>query len=562
MRPSVFFALVLATLLQTQPGLADVPPANQLAAPTAKGALFKRRLLPEAPSSIFVTLNEDTRLSGPIRHKDGDDRAYTGAVFQLITEEAVKLSSFFLKEGRPQPFWAFLVGALTVPYHESKLQHFRLPLREPFCVDRMNSGSVLSAKSPSLFEIFEKFMKSPPEPIAPDCVADEAREKRPQLIGSFDLLSNGIMQINFLAHPDYLSSLDFLDVRRTVRSGLTQYLTGYKTVLADVLKHPCLLSLSPEGQSVVDYRNLVRGAWAGPYNNGSASRACRFVALDDPRQTTIKLTDLDRKWAAANDGPFLDDLNDVLDSVNGFFAQNLNSPQKEIYQLLVDEFTLLRQPDSGADSAAKLQADAEELEQKLRAAAQAVASELNESPQSARESQLAGKPQARQVEEKPIRYLRRSAQFYSRPVADDAFALGGLVAYGEPLTLRIIHEDDDWTEFELPEAVSRGLTDENCAFCKAGTRYFVSSDVVTSDMTVIGIYQVVSLQKPLLVHAAASRGSTIVDTVKSGEVLEVVAMSRNQGESSPWLKLFDEQGRTRWVYGQYLKLRSGFAVRK
>src|SRR5207244_820928 len=111
------------------------------------------------------------------------------------------------------------------------LQHYRKLARESGrCAENLNSGSLASTAGTKAEHIFDSVMKSGSAPIVPSCTAFRAGDPALQLLGSYDGLSTGLMQINFVAHPDYLPHGDFLSVKKTLARGLEQYFSGFKKI--------------------------------------------------------------------------------------------------------------------------------------------------------------------------------------------------------------------------------------------------------------------------------------------------------------------------------------------
>jgi hypothetical protein len=282
--------------------------------------------LPQSPDSLYFTLGERADAEGPVYSPaagKSDAFKYVDDLTSLILSEADRLGSFWLDEGNDEAYVSFLMGALTVPLHESGLQHFRkLDHERGRCSEGMNAGAVLRKAGQRAIALFSKVAKSGTAPIVPDCTTFKAADPALQLVGSSDALSTGLMQINYLAHPDYLPNGDFLNVLKTVRTGLTQYLKGFKALVERPDEFTCVRG-AHAGE--INYANVIRGAWAGAYNSGNVAQSCRFAEAS--------------KWSQDNDAPFARDLKSVRDSSRGFYAEHLSDSGAGAYRKIAGSFS-------------------------------------------------------------------------------------------------------------------------------------------------------------------------------------------------------------------------------
>jgi hypothetical protein len=283
-------------------------------------------LMPQSGDAIFFTLGNQVQVKGPVYQARGgvsDAVQYLGELTGLVLAEADRLASFWLEEGNPESYVSFLVGALTVPLHESRLQHYRrLDREQGRCVEAMNSGASLAKAGSRAVQLFRSTAKQGAAPIMPDCATFRADEPALQLLGSFDALSTGLMQINYVAHPDYLPNGDFLSIPKTIRRGLEQYMLGFKALVERPDSFDCVKG-ARDGE--IDYAKVIRGAWSGAYNSGNLKQSCRFTS-----QTN--------RWARSNDVPFARELGSVIDAKAGFYARRLGGRAADPYRKIAGTF--------------------------------------------------------------------------------------------------------------------------------------------------------------------------------------------------------------------------------
>lgn len=230
-------------------------------------------------------------------------------ILQVCHQEMAKLGT--LDQSDTGYYWAQVLGCLAVPYHESRLTHFRrvLPLAnedgESICSLRMNNGQFLSSNK-KLYEIYQTLFKA--KGVIKECSNYNLDSSYIQLVGSGDAYSTGIMQVAMNWHPAHVANGDHLQVEATLRYGLNKYLTAMKRLRLGYKKHSCLV----RGNGI-DYFNLVRSAWSGDYNSGADVKACRY---SNPKDA----------WAA-NDNNFLADLKGILDGQRDLFPEALVDPE-------------------------------------------------------------------------------------------------------------------------------------------------------------------------------------------------------------------------------------------
>jgi hypothetical protein len=253
------------------------------------------------PDRLYLTLARDPRLPLPTDPFTRDGRVplhsgiqYNDAVFRSLISSASEIGSE-LAEVDTSIYVAWLVQALAVSTHESHWAHFRMlrPLGDR-CQENLNSGVRHQEKSPRLGELFQKYLR----PISGSC--QDFRKDRPslQLVASSDLESVGIFQIALRWHlAEYVDTGDFLNVERSIHYGLRYLYKGFSALVRNSDRFPCLSEHELESEAF--RRALVRGTWAGHFNSGQVSKACRFTNAQSP-------------WVK-NDQNFVRSLNDLLE---------------------------------------------------------------------------------------------------------------------------------------------------------------------------------------------------------------------------------------------------------
>ena len=266
---------------------------------TASDVVTKSFATPQSPSDIFYTLNDQLHFSGPLQSDQGS-KNYVSDLFHLILDKADVMAKDYRTAGDQKAYWAFLLGALTVPNHEGQLQHFRQVSNAYLaCRKGLNDKGEADFRAASATDfyraVFIKFFKRGTDPDMPDCEKFKAAPSAIQLVGSGDLESVGVMQIALYFHlPEYTVPKLYLDVAKTLDYGLKFYKTKFDTGYRAAYKFPCVTRFKKAGEPV-NYANLIRFAW-GRYNGGD-DQGCRFES----------------KYAAyaENDRAFFSDLKEI-----------------------------------------------------------------------------------------------------------------------------------------------------------------------------------------------------------------------------------------------------------
>jgi len=136
------------------------------------------------------------------------------------------------------------------------------------------------------------------------------------------------MQLSIRWHDkDYLKNKKYLSVEESIQYGLNLLNQGFRSAYHNFEKYHCLRTevTTKENDNfndygdffwweqkknyVINYKNLVRGVWAGWYNSGQLDKTCRFDDIFSPH--------------APKDEHFTKNINKVLDYPNSSFGNSL-----------------------------------------------------------------------------------------------------------------------------------------------------------------------------------------------------------------------------------------------
>lgn len=270
--------------------------------------------LDQIASNPMVEVNPSTGTPDP-----ASKEAYINAVFEKIIKNChASMAKIGTLDTEDVGFyWAQVVGCLVVPYHESKLTHFRKlsdivnASGESICSLRMNNGQFLSGNS-TLFDLFLKTFKA--KEVVKECSLNKAGQEYIQLVGSSDAYSTGIMQIAMNWHGPHVMAGGHFNVDETLKYGLEKYLKSMNQLRNKISQYSCLKT---NGET--DYINLVRSPWSGDYNAGNISKSCRYTIPNDP-------------WAK-NDLGFMADLKNVLGNVS-LYSEGLSGNELKAFQMI------------------------------------------------------------------------------------------------------------------------------------------------------------------------------------------------------------------------------------
>lgn len=252
----------------------------------------------EYPSAVklnlfrWFSITKDIEPIGPILgHQNGEE--YTKVIFTRLIKKAHELAYDYYEEGNDQnyTYYSFLVAALTVPLHESRINHFR----EAYGKDCNDSINQLNHKglSESIVKRFHSKYRDEYGHygvLFPNCRYFDKDDNIIQVAGSNDFSDYGIMQLNNRFHehttyPEYLfnlyASIDYglnylFSGKTPSRSGTG----GFRYIRANVNKRyqECNFSTSPypKGRDSI-YYSLIRASW-DRYNQGGmdVEEVCRF----------------------------------------------------------------------------------------------------------------------------------------------------------------------------------------------------------------------------------------------------------------------------------------------
>lgn len=290
--------------------------------PSAQAAEFA---LSQSPDSIYFTLKPHAPVTNDPVLTAGGEASYVSAVFRAALREGHRLGETYLKDGLPRAYYAFLVSALQVPEHESKWQQIRrIAKLGARCSSGSNTGSRIKAVSAKAYQTFRESMQTQANPLVSDCASYAREAAALQLLGSHDALSTGYMQMTMNWHAAHYTSGNFLHAQAAINDGLKYYQTGFTSVLRNPRKYACVLT-GKEPAEPVNYVTLIRATWAGQYNSGNLSKACRFV--NDPSSP----------WVQGNDVPFRENLEDLLAGRN-VLAKFLKGEDLAALQELIARF--------------------------------------------------------------------------------------------------------------------------------------------------------------------------------------------------------------------------------
>lgn len=220
----------------------------------------------------MFTIAPYVQLHGPVQGTMLTDQ-YNTKIFRIILEEAHDKAREYLQVQDYEGYWAFIIGALTVPLHEGSNLHFRKRDNNGrLCQERSNSGAIFSGSS-KYSKTFKRIFKDLQPTAVPDCYDFRDDPLVQQMLHGHDGSDLGIMQVNLYWHErNYLATGDWKSVRKSVRYGLGLYKTGFDGVYRNSNRYSCVNS-----NGGVSYYNLIRAGWSGVYNSGNLGASCRFA---------------------------------------------------------------------------------------------------------------------------------------------------------------------------------------------------------------------------------------------------------------------------------------------
>jgi hypothetical protein len=276
---------------------------------------------------IYFSLHPEIPFEGPFYDNTLSDdelwpmgRRYTENIYGLILTSAIRWMEnkkeifYSSKSGLPKDtYWAFLLGALSIPHHESNLMHFRRANVKD-CSDLRNSTMWLDyflsdsfyEKKESKVAFFKENYYNSKTPVFPACEFLQHEPHITQLIVSNN--DTGLMQINInvhdeMRHPDALFNL-YKHIDYALKEWMEVFPELYQKrfsdymiqsddgeILCTLLKNPYTVKNGKRPSLVVP---LAQGLWAGKHNQGNIlpESVCRPQMRNDDRDKAYELRTL------------------------------------------------------------------------------------------------------------------------------------------------------------------------------------------------------------------------------------------------------------------------------
>ena len=261
----------------------------------------------------FFGLEPSKEYSG-LTHVPGKESIYFRAIVGEIVSHAHKLAKDW-KDSEPQLYYSFLLGSLTLPFHESRLVHFTHRDPKLYCyfsndvfanyegfmaqLNSMEHGSTKIARQKYAGHLHEKlpnFIKlgGLGSDFFKSCAELKKYETVQQLLFDGFYADVGIMMLNHHSHTDFFRTNKVFHVDQAMKYGFRYFYQGFEGLVSNVKNYPCIDTTVPPRSMYLD---IIRGAWSGKYNSGNMLRksVCRFSEANH-----------------SNDRAFLSSLNKVL----------------------------------------------------------------------------------------------------------------------------------------------------------------------------------------------------------------------------------------------------------
>lgn len=467
-------------------------------------------------NNIFYMINPDSEISGPI-HNGTNDSAYISQIFGLITQSAHKIAKSYYDAEDFEAYYAFLLGALTVPYHESFLLHFRQKIGSG-CIQALNSGELLKRVDAQSYSIFEDFFKSGGKPTIPPCSTFDPQTSYTQLLSSHAYSDTGIMQIAIRWHKSHVASGELLNVAKAIRYGLSYYYQGFSQLYSQYATYPCIVDR--EGQ--IDYQNLIRGAWSR-YNGGSNKKFCRFSNKND-------------RWIA-NDQVFEQALLTLLQSSEHPYLRFLALREKTAFLELIDNFKFANNKREALDrviSATYAGTALPTANDRKKAEKQA---EIDD------QTAINGNGKAAGSDAGKLKIVNaHKLNIRNAPSTD-----GKICGYLLKNTYVDIISDEKWAQISLPP--TSVLNDQ----CNETDSFYVYNSYLEEKRSTQRTYGKIIDAYFLNVRQTPPQG-LITHVLKAGDIVQIVSEKNLSGTSSyPWyqISLGSDQG---WIYGKYVSI--------
>lgn len=255
------------------------------------------------PDKYFFTVDKNLSIEGPVYDKNDPAPYFEKTLGKLLqAADSIAKEDWFLEGAKNEYYYAFLLGALTVPFHESYWINFRKrqnvdvvskketkllcetggndfeSLRPKFSTDRLNSTSRVTRSMARYSKWTYDFLNANYRDRFPVCSNFNPGDEVVQFLSSGFYVDMGLMQLNAKAHPDlYLDNQIFI-LSDAIKYGLDYYYKGFNKFLLKASdeknkeQYSCLLN---KDGSVNPFR-LIVASWAGFYNSGPSGQVCRF----------------------------------------------------------------------------------------------------------------------------------------------------------------------------------------------------------------------------------------------------------------------------------------------
>ena len=497
--------------------------ATRLPASTPPVAAEQSDLYKQHPGSVFLTLSSHFHTKGTM-HTGDNDKQYITDVFGLIIQNAHEIAKSDYDEDNKWTYYAFLVAALTVPFHESQLMHFRSSLGKK-CYWKTNAGLKLKQFRPAYW-LFTEYLRDPQFPIVPDCGRLEADSAYTQILASYQLLDMGVMQLNFNYNQDHVISGGFFDLNATIKHGLGYLYDGFSQIRLTYSRYSCIKS-----GKFLNFSNLIRGTWAGKYNAGGVTKGkvCRFSSKSDPRDTNFLMN---LKKVLCEDGDYYWKEKKKLcydakkKTASAFYRKGvshyhkyLEGVEKEALDEIVENFF---------KNTNKREALKKVLEKGY--------------------NQVALDPEVIVEHKNPTHWLwSRAVNIRSAPDAK-AHKCGKIDNPTRWLSVVILSEEEgDWYKIQLRDD---SLFLDTKSKCPKDSEYYIWGKEINkrNPGPVIALGEVTSNILNVRVEKPSGR---VIEVLSQGDKVGITQLEILKKSDAPWYRIAPHGG---WVYGKYIKI--------
>lgn len=272
-----------------------------------------------AGGELWLTLAPDVIIDGPILERNSkeitvQEQEYVKKIFRYLINKANLLArgdhykscenladvldlekSAKCKAPLNWTYYSFLVAALTVPFHESYLNHFRKNATDENCNQKVNNLSAITSDRARGF--IKNHYRNEENILAPDCRYLSGKDTV-QVFAAAKFADVGIMQMNGYYHLGSLEPFNLLSTYNSISRGLEYLYTGDKGTGFNYISQQynkkyrmCNFKQNPffkhKGTVARSYYGLIKGSWDQYNAGGSTSRTvCRFVKR--PKNSNVK----------------------------------------------------------------------------------------------------------------------------------------------------------------------------------------------------------------------------------------------------------------------------------